>query len=132
MAISFRLQNNCWRLDRLTTISLFGRLSADAWYMRCQNAGFIGGGAHHPTQWNNHFRPILDLAGVKSWNTFVKGAVLVGIESERDVILLTPHRTLSPKVGFEPIQENALTLTVDSSTVELGIGLNEVVNCCVP
>lgn len=88
-------------------------------------------GVPHPTQWNNLFRPILELAGEKSWNTFVKGAVLIGIESEGNKITLTPHRTLGPKEGFDPIQEKAVTLSVASSVEELGTALKDVVNSCV-
>lgn len=88
-------------------------------------------GIPHPTQWNNFFKPILELAGVKSWNTFVKGAVLVGIESDADEITLTPHRTLGPKEGFEPIHDGSVRLLANSSASELGTALSEVIGNCV-
>jgi hypothetical protein len=87
-------------------------------------------GIPHPTEWNNLFRPILELAGVKSWNSFVKGALLVGIESDSDQITLTPHRTLGARDGFEPIQKYELRLSVTVTTKVLGEALLETVKHC--
>src|SRR5215475_1696620 len=36
----------------------------------------------HPTQWNGILKPLLDLAGVKSWTTFAKDATYVEVEED--------------------------------------------------
>lgn len=87
-------------------------------------------GIPHPTQWSNLFNPVLELAGVKSWNAFVKGAMLVGIESDTNDITLTPHRTLSPKEGFEPIHDCSVSLLADAAASKLGTALSEVFGHC--
>jgi hypothetical protein len=84
-------------------------------------------GVPHPTEWDGVFRPILELARVKSWNVFAKGAFLVGIEAESDEITLTPHRNLGAKDGFESIPEKNMTLSAKASAQELGDALSEVI-----
>ena len=77
-------------------------------------------GVVHPTEWKHIFTPMLDLAGVKSWNIFARGAELVGIEMEGHTIKLTPHRNLGPKEGFDPVADLAIRLRTDASHEDLG------------
>lgn len=88
-------------------------------------------GIPHPTTWNGIFSPALDLAGVKSWNVFANGALLIGAELNGDHVTLTPHRNLGPRVGFEPIEEEALHLSADATPEEYGLALYDVVGRCV-
>lgn len=44
--------------------------------------------------------PIYQLAGVKSWGTFVKGAELVGVELDGGRLSLTPMVNLGSRQGF--------------------------------
>jgi hypothetical protein len=63
-------------------------------------------------------QPLLDLAGVKSWSTFVKGTVLARVEQERRSITITPLRNLGARDGFAEL-DDPLTLR-PGDTVELG------------
>ncbi len=77
-------------------------------------------GVGHPTEWSGLFTPMLDLAGVKSWSTFSRGAELVGIEMEGNLIKLIPHRNLGPKEGFEPVVSDAIDLPSEASCEDIG------------
>lgn len=55
----------------------------------------------HPTDWKNFHKPVWDLAGVKSWGAFVKGASCVSVEAELDRISLTPSVNHGARDGFK-------------------------------
>jgi hypothetical protein len=58
----------------------------------------------HPTFWKGVFDPIIQMAGVKSWNAFSKSAKCVEIEFETNRVSFLPTRNLGPKDGFEPLE----------------------------
>lgn len=58
-------------------------------------------GIPHPCNWDEVPDPLLDLAGVKTWSAFVKGASCLHVEGEGERITLVPTRNLGPKEGFE-------------------------------
>lgn len=57
----------------------------------------------HPTSWKAIFDPVLKLAGVKTWGTFVKSAKFVEIERDSDGVWFSPTRILGADGGFERI-----------------------------
>ncbi len=87
-------------------------------------------GVPHPTEWGKLFSPVLELAGVKTWPTFVKGALLVGIEMEGDAITLTPHCNEGPKEGFDPLESQAVTLAASATPGEIGEALLKAAAAC--
>jgi len=76
-------------------------------------------GVPHPIDWKTVPRSMLSLAGVKSWNAFVKYATCIDVhESEGGTILLTPLRSLGPREGSEPVPSKRVSATrADPSTV---------------
>lgn len=76
----------------------------------------------HPTSWKGLFDPVLKLAGVKSWSTFVKSARCVEIELDADGIWLLPTRNLGADGGFDQIGRHACPAT-KSDHVALGQAL---------
>jgi hypothetical protein len=80
-------------------------------------------GVPHPTNWNGRIDPLLDLAGVKTWATFMKNAVCVDVESDGEQLKLIPMRNLGPKDGFEPVLENTVALSFHSSPDQVGTEL---------
>lgn len=61
-------------------------------------------GVPHPASFANLFDPVLDLAGVKSFNTFVKSAKCVEIEANDDTtVTLIPTRNDGAEDGFAPL-----------------------------
>lgn len=61
----------------------------------------------HPTTWKGLFDPILHLAGVKSFKTFLKSAKCVGIESDAGRVSFIPTKNLGVDEGFEPLSIKA-------------------------
>lgn len=46
------------------------------------------------------FRPILDLAGAKTFGNFLRGASNVSIEEEKGHVTVTPMENRGPRGGF--------------------------------
>ena len=59
----------------------------------------------HPKSWTNIFDPVLQLAGIKSWNAFAKSAKCVEIESDGERIFVIPTKNKGADDGFDPIKE---------------------------
>jgi hypothetical protein len=67
-------------------------------------AGSSNGVPHPKSFATNLFEPVLNLAGVKSWGTFVKSAKCVEIETTNDTVAtLIPTRNEGAKEGFFPL-----------------------------
>ncbi|QWK81296.1 hypothetical protein [Ochrobactrum sp. BTU1] len=79
-------------------------------------------GIAHPSSFPNLFKPMLDLAGVKSYGTFVNSSKSVGITTDDGVsAILTPYRNDGPKHGYTPLAEMpAIPLASDE---ELGAAI---------
>ena len=67
-------------------------------------------GVQHPQSFANLFAPVFVLAGVKSFNTFVKSAKCVEVEASDGVSLtLIPTRNEGVDGGFAPLSNTAET-----------------------
>lgn len=65
-------------------------------------------GVQHPQSFTKLFDPVLSLAGVKSFNTFVKSAKCVEAEARTDASLtLIPTRNEGADGGFAPLPNTA-------------------------
>ncbi len=62
-----------------------------------------GEGVPHPKYFNGLFDPVLNLAGVKSFNAFVKSAKCVDVEQNGETATLIPTRNEGAKDGFAPL-----------------------------
>jgi hypothetical protein len=83
-------------------------------------------GVPHPTNWNELIDPLLELAGVKSWATFMKNAACVGIESDGERLMLIPNQNLGPREGFEPVLAGAVDLPCQATLDEIGAALERL------
>lgn len=71
---------------------------------RCLDASSEG--VPHPKSFTNLFDPVLALAGVKSFNTFVKSAKCVEVEMAGETATLIPTRNEGAEDGFVPLPGN--------------------------
>lgn len=85
----------------------------------------------HPTEWKSvdEDNPILELAGIKRWSTFRKGARALGVSLYDDRIELIPSENEGSE-GFGPLTDDALRLAPDASAEELGTAINEALRRC--
>lgn len=60
-------------------------------------------GVPHPVSWKGIFDPVLELAGIKSWATFVKSARCVGIECTSEEVSFISTENLGASGGFNDI-----------------------------
>jgi hypothetical protein len=74
------------------------------------------GDVAHPATWSGLFDPMLRLAKVRSYGSFVKGARYVVVARERGNTSVTPTKNLGLAEGFE--DDIASSVEVDSSHVE--------------
>lgn len=49
-------------------------------------------------------QPLFELAKVRSWSTFVRGARLVGVEQEGEAVRVTPQRNEGAREGFSELE----------------------------
>jgi len=72
--------------------------------------------------------PLLQLAGIKSYNAFAKTTKSAGISFEDGHVRIIPSRNGGPRTGFVPIVEKTREATVDPS--ELGTELMAAFDDC--
>src|SRR6476620_11849530 len=75
-------------------------------------------GLPHPKIWTNLTAPLLEAAGVSSFNTFAKSTKCVSISSENGMITLTPTRNGGTKTGFAHLNEQAIQLDEASDRLD--------------
>jgi hypothetical protein len=83
-------------------------------------------GVPHPTNWNGLIDPLLALADVKSWATFMKNAAGVAMESDGERLKLIPNRNLGPKDGFEPVLAGAVDVSCQAAPDAIGSALEKL------
>jgi hypothetical protein len=87
-------------------------------------------GVAHPRTWTGLLDPLLGLAGVKSWSTFARAALSVGIEEDGTAVSFIPSRNLGPDQGFDPDPSEALV--VDSPSIcQLGASAKRAIAASV-
>ncbi len=67
-----------------------------------------------PSEWSSITRPLLDVAGVKSWSAFSKGTRSVAVELGEDELNVVPTRNLGARDGFEALSGLAVRARVTS------------------
>jgi hypothetical protein len=84
----------------------------------------------HPTNWVGIISPLLELAGVKSWATFMRHAKCLNVEADGERLRLIPNRNLGSKEGFEPFPEKAVELSFPPSPDQTGLALEVAMALC--
>jgi hypothetical protein len=81
-------------------------------------------------EWSHVFDPMLELAGVTSWEAFKRTAVDLSLESKGGRIRVIPGRDLGPDEGFEQIPEKAVELSAGATPEDVGAAIEEAVARC--
>jgi hypothetical protein len=80
-------------------------------------------GVPHPTDWKsfekNNVLPFIQLAGIKSWSSFIKGTLSCSVEEDSGMIVIIPSINHG-KEGFEPSPEKEIKISSESSVEEIG------------
>jgi hypothetical protein len=84
----------------------------------------------HPTKWDRLFEPMLEIAGVKSWAGFIKGASCVEIDLENGRLTISPNKNNGAQEGFTPSQGKDIHLPADASPHEVGMALDRAFSLC--
>ncbi len=87
-------------------------------------------GVPHPTNWSGLLAPLLEIAGVKAWSTFTKGAKSLDLEAEGGRLKVVPTRNLGPREGFEALPEQTVELPLLSPPDKIGESLDEAMARC--
>jgi hypothetical protein len=80
-------------------------------------------GVPHPKVFKGLSDPLYELAKVKDWLTFVKGAKCVSVREDAGTITLTPMRNLGAKEGFQEEPPSALSVADSATPDALGEAL---------
>jgi len=85
----------------------------------------------HPTNWDSIEYPIPELAGVKSWATFMRNACCLSVKADGGKLLLIPNRNMGPKEGFKALPEKTLDMPLDCPEGQLVKALEEAFALCM-
>jgi hypothetical protein len=90
----------------------------------------------HPpfSELENGFRPMLELAGVKTWAAFARNACNVGIEvdASRQWLMIEPWENAGTKRGFVPMPGVSMRVRMDAPPEEIGEAIQKAMQLCVP
>lgn len=82
-----------------------------------------------PSEWSALAKPLYKAAGVKSWATFVKGALFCNIREEGGNLYIEPNRNLGARGGFQPIpDQNDLRIPASASAEEIGAAVRKALD----
>lgn len=90
------------------------------------------GPVEHPSNWDDVPEPMVDLAGVKSWQAFAKGAKHCSLEAENERLQIVPQRSLAPNRGFEPILHATVEVSLDAAPEQIGTAVVTAFLACEP
>jgi hypothetical protein len=88
----------------------------------------------HPKQeeWKSVGAGLLELAGAKTWKTFMKDTMsVIRLEAANGMIRIIPYRNLGPKDGFQEMPADKIVeLPFDASPSQFGAAFEEALNRC--
>ena len=84
----------------------------------------------HPKDWKAVDYPIPEMAGVKSWGTFMKGSMRLCLDAADGVLVVTPTKNLGPKEGHLPYGDRAIRLPDNSTPDEIGGATQKAIALC--
>jgi hypothetical protein len=87
-------------------------------------------GIPHPTDWDAVEYPLPELAGVKSWATFMRAASCVSVTADGGKLLFMPNRNSGPKEGYMALPEKTLEYPLDCPEERVAGALDEAVALC--
>ena len=81
----------------------------------------------HPRQsdWVDIFRPMLNLAGVRTSTQFAKDASCVGLSADDRYLSIEPWKNAGSKGGFAMIENMSVKIPLESSPAEIGEALTK-------
>lgn len=79
----------------------------------------------HPTDWRGILEPLLKCAGLKTWKSFVRGAVCVEVEERGEQLEFWSTRNLGSDQGFEVDESKRTAVTLPASPVAIGAALRD-------
>jgi hypothetical protein len=90
----------------------------------------------HPplAELEDRFKPVLELAGVKTWAAFARGASSVAIEEDisNEWLIIEPWSNAGPKMGFVPMPGVSVRVRMDAPSEEIGEAIHKAMLLCVP
>lgn len=74
----------------------------------------------NPGDWPAITDQFLRATGVKTWATFVRGAVLTTVESDASEIVFQPHENCGPRKAFQPMGLPSFRVDATAPDAEIG------------
>jgi hypothetical protein len=84
----------------------------------------------HPTDWDSVYYPLPEMAGVKSWSTFMKGSRLLTLEVDVSVLVVTPTKNLGPEEGHVPLDDKVIRIDYGGSAEAIGTAIQNGIAFC--
>jgi hypothetical protein len=78
-----------------------------------------------PHEWDAVARPLYDAVGAKSWGTFARGAQLVSVVADNEMIRLHPQENRGARDGFQPMGLPVIEVSATVSDDQLGLAIRE-------
>jgi hypothetical protein len=84
----------------------------------------------HPLRFEGLFDPVLRLAGVKSWATFMKGTASVDVDDDGQWLTFEPSKNQGPRAGYTPLSDRKFRLPRDATSEEIGQAVEKAIALC--
>jgi hypothetical protein len=95
-------------------------------------AGSQQGVPHPPLEeLEDTFKPMLELAGVKTWAAFARRTLSVGIRADDQWITFEPWENKGAKEGFVSIDGQEVRVRIDSSPAQIGAAIEKAFAVCL-
>jgi hypothetical protein len=83
----------------------------------------------HQNQWEMILEPLLNVAGVSTWNTFANGAVCVHVEAEGEILTIIPNVNHGARGGFTPDEASRRSIAMAVSPEAIGAMFRAAIAC---
>lgn len=83
----------------------------------------------HPKDWDAVEYPLPEMAGVKSWTSFMRQALCVSLRLTDSILTIAATKNKGPTVGFEPL-DKSVTVSSMSPPEEIGRAMLEALSLC--
>jgi hypothetical protein len=93
-------------------------------------------GLPHPSvaELERGFKPMMELAGVKTWDAFAKHASSVSIRTDpqSEWLIVEPWENAGTKRGFVQMPNLSVRIRTDAPLAEIGEAIQKAMQLCVP
>ena len=87
-------------------------------------------GVPHPTEWKERLRPMLQLAGVRTWGAFVRQVPSINVVEDEGSIIVEPLLNAGPRKGYSRAGKEPIRISATADDEDLGAAILQAIELC--